>query len=409
MLYSEIRYSFIVVLLGCFVLTGCSRSESTAGAARGDGRVGLPVKEVRLAAAQERSLASRVSAPGTLAADEQATVSFKVPGRLSSLRVDLGSRVAKGQEVALLETEDFRVRVEQSNAALQQARARLGLPPQGEDDRIDIDKSALVTQASAVLDEARANRERTIRLVREGVLPQAELDRHESTFKVAESRYQDAIEEVRNRQAVLLQRRSELAIARQQLAETRLHAPFDGAVRERRASMGEYLTAGAPVLTIVRIHPLRLRVEIPERDSHDLRVGQGVRVTVEGDPETYPGRLVRLSPAFQELSRTLVIEAEVDNRHSKLKPGSFAKAEIETNSQTTAVMVPATAVVTFAGIQKVYLVKDGSAMERNIQVGRSEGDLVEITDGLKAGEKVVTVPGNLVVGQQVKVLSESVE
>ncbi len=177
MLYSEIRNSFIVALLGCLVLTGCSRSESTAGAARGDARAGLPVKEVRLAVAQERSLASRVSAPGTLAADEQATVSFKVPGRLSSLRVDLGSRVAKGQEVALLETEDFRVRVEQSNAALQQARARLGLPPQGEDDRIDINKSALVTQAAAVLDESRANRERTIRLVREGVLPQAELDR----------------------------------------------------------------------------------------------------------------------------------------------------------------------------------------------------------------------------------------
>jgi multidrug efflux pump subunit AcrA (membrane-fusion protein) len=157
----------------------------------------------------------------------------------------------------------------------------------------------------------------------------------------------------------------------------------DGAVRERRDTMGEYLTAGTPVLTIVRIHPLRLRVEIPERDSHDLRIGQGVRVTVEGDPETYSGRLVRLSPAFQELSRTLVIEAEVDNRHSKLKPGSFAKAEIETNSQTMAVMVPASAVVTFAGIQKVYLVKDGSAMERNIQVGRSEGDLVEITEGLK--------------------------
>jgi membrane fusion protein, multidrug efflux system len=409
MLHLDIRRSFVFLILGSILLTGCRRSESTAGAARGEGRTGLPVKEVRLAAAQEHSLMSRVSAPGTLAADEQATVSFKVPGRLSLLRVDLGSRVAKGQEVALLETEDFRVRVEQSSAALQQARARLGLPPQGEDDRIDINKSALVAQAAAVLDEARANRERTIRLVRDGVQPQAELDRTESVFKVAESRYQDAIEEVRNRQAVLLQRRSELAIARQQLAETRLYAPFDGAVRERRASVGEYLTAGTPVLTVVRIHPLRLRVEIPERDSRDLRVGQGVRVSVEGDPETYPGRLVRLSPAFQELSRTLIVEAEVDNRHSKLRPGSFAKAEIETNSRSTAVMVPASAVVTFAGIQKVYLVKDGSAIERNIQVGRTEGELVEITDGLKAGEKVVTVPGNLVVGQPVKVLSENVE
>ena len=140
-----------------------------------------------------------------------------------------------------------------------------------------------------------------------------------------------------------------------------------------------------------------------------MRVGQGVRVSVEGDPESYPGRLVRLSPAFQELSRTLIVEAEVDNRHSKLRPGSFAKAEIETSSRSMAVMVPASAVVTFAGIQKVYLVKDGSAIERNIQVGRTEGDLVEVTEGLKAGEKVVTVPGNLVVGQPVKVLSENAE
>ena len=233
--YLEIRKSFILLIVGSILITGCKRSEPTAGAARGEGRTGLPVKEVRLAVAAEHSLVSRVSAPGTLAADEQATVSFKVPGRLSLLRVDLGSRVAKGQEVALLETEDFRVRVEQSNAALQQARARLGLPPQGEDDRIDINRSALVTQAAAVLEEAKANRERTIRLVRDGVQPQAELDRTDSVFKVAESRYQDAIEEVRNRQAVLLQRRSELAIARQQLAETRLYAPFDGAVRERRA------------------------------------------------------------------------------------------------------------------------------------------------------------------------------
>lgn len=388
-------------------LSGCSRNEPTAGAARSDARTALPTKDVKLYSAQERVLASTISAPGTLAADEQATLSFKVAGRLSLLRVDLGSRISKGQEVALLETEDFRVRLEQAGAALQQARARLGLAPQGEDDRIDINKTALVAQASAVLDEAKATRDRTLRLVREGVLPQADVDRVDSAFKVAESRYQDAIEEVRNRQAVLLQRRSELAIARQQLAETKLYAPFDGAVRERRATMGEYLTAGSPVLTVVRLHPLRLRAEIPEREAAGIRIGQGVNVTVEGDIETYSGRLVRLSPAIQEQSRTLVVEAEVDNRQSKLRPGSFAKVEIETNSKTTAVMVPTTAIVTFAGIQKVFLVKDDSAVERNVQIGRTERDQVEVTDGLKAGEKVVVSPGNLVMGQKVKILSES--
>jgi HlyD family secretion protein len=387
-------------------LTACQRNEPTAGAARSDARAALPTKDVRLAVAQERVLASTVSAPGTLAADEQATLSFKVAGRLSVLRVDIGSRIAKGQEVAQLETEDFRVRLEQAGAALQQARARLGLAPQGDDDRIDITKTALVSQAVAVLTEARATRDRTLRLVREGVLPEADIDRVESAYKVAESRYQDAIEEVRNRQAILLQRRSELAIARQQLAETKLYAPFDGATRERRATVGEYLTAGSPVLIVVRVHPLRLRVEIPEREAAGIRLGQGVQVTVEGDSEAYSGRLVRLSPAIQEQTRTLIVEAEVDNRQSKLRPGSFAKVEIETNSKTTAVMVPTTAIVTFAGIQKVFLVKDSSAIERTVQVGRTEGDHVEVTDGLKAGEKVVVSPGNLVMGQKVKVQGE---
>jgi len=396
-----------MIALVVLSMVGCSRNEPTAGAARSDVRTALPTKDVRLSTAQERVLASIISAPGALAADEQATLSFKVAGRLSLLRVDLGSRITKGQEVALLETEDFRVRLEQAGAALQQARARLGLAPQGEDDRIDINKTAIVSQAIAVLDEAKATRDRTLRLVREGVQPQADVDRVESAFKVAESRYQDAIEEVRNRQAILLQRRSELAIARQQLAETKLYSPFDGAVRERRATMGEYLTAGSPVLTVVRLHPLRLRAELPEREAAGIRIGQGVNVTVEGDVETYSGRLVRLSPTIQEQSRTLIVEAEVDNRQSKLRPGAFAKVEIETNSKSTAVMVPTTAIVTFAGIQKVFLVKDGSALERNVQIGRTVGDQVEVTDGLKAGEKVVVSPGNLVLGQKVKVVSES--
>ena len=107
-------------------LTACQRNEPTAGAARSDARAALPTKDVRLAVAQERVLASTVSAPGTLAADEQATLSFKVAGRLSVLRVDIGSRIAKGQEVAQLEDRGFRVRLEQAGAAaLQQARARL--------------------------------------------------------------------------------------------------------------------------------------------------------------------------------------------------------------------------------------------------------------------------------------------
>lgn len=394
----------LLLVLCALTLSACRKNEPQAAASRGGGRSSLPAKEVKLANSEMRRLTRLVSAPGTLAADEQATLSFKVAGRLSDLRVDLGSSVRKGQLVAQLETTEFRVRLQQAEAALQQARARLGLPPQGEDDRIETERTALVREARAVQDEAKSNRDRARQLVEQGIQSRAELDRVESAFKVADSRYQDAVEEVRNRQAVLLQRRSELAIAKQQLAETSLYASFDGAVRERRASFGEFLAAGTPVMTIVRLHPLRLRLEVPEREAQGIRAGQSVRVVVEGEGDaSHTGRVARLSPAFQEQSRTLVIEAEVDNHSGRLRPGSFAKAEIDTVSTSDVVMVPKEAIVTFAGIQKVFTVKDSKALEKNVVVGRQEGDWV-VVEGLEAATPVVLAPGNLVTGQPVNIM-----
>ena len=393
----------LLLVICALTLSACRKNEPQASASRGGGAANLPAKQVKLANSEMRRLTRTVSAPGTLAADEQATLSFKVAGRVSDLRVDLGSAVRKGQLVAQLETTEFRVRLQQAEAALQQARARLGLPPQGEDDRIETERTALVRQAQAVREEAKANRDRAVQLVNQGIQSRAELDRVESAYQVADSRYQDAVEEVRNRQAVLLQRRSELAIAKQQLAETSLYASFDGAVRERRAAFGEFLAAGAPVLTIVRLHPLRLRLEVPEREAQGIRAGQSVRVVVEGEGDaSYTGRVARLSPAFQEQSRTLVIEAEVDNQSGRLRPGSFAKAEIDTVSTSDVVMVPKEAIVTFAGIQKVFTVKDNKAVERNVVVGRQNSDWV-VVEGLEAATPVVLAPGNLVAGQPVNV------
>ncbi len=393
-------------VLPLFMLTllfsACRNSEPQAAASKG-GSSNLPPKQVKLAQAEVRNLTRTVTAPGTLGADEQATLSFKVAGRLKVLKVDLGTVVAKGQTIAQLETMDFQVRLQQAEAALQQARARLGLPPQGESDRITTENTALVREAKAVLEEARQNRERSMQLFNQGIQPRAELDRSESLFKVAESRYQDAVEEVRNREAVLLQRRSELAISRQQLAETTIYAPYNGAIRERRASMGEFLAAGTPVVTIVRLHPLRLRVEVPEREAQGIRVGQSVRVAIEGESDQYySGRVARLSPAFQEQSRTLIIEAEVDNQQGRIRPGSFAKAEIQTASTSGVIMIPASALVTFAGIQKVFTVKDNKAVEKNVVTGKREGEWV-VVEGLDANTQVILSPGNLVTGQAVSV------
>jgi RND family efflux transporter MFP subunit len=146
-----------------------------------------------------------------------------------------------------------------------------------------------------------------------------------------------------------------------------------------------------------------LRAAVPEREAHGVQVGQPVRVTVEGSDEQHTGRVARISPAIQEQNRTLTIEAEIPNVQGVLRPGSFARASIVTQAAQPVVMVPATALVTFAGIDKVLTVKDGKSVERRVQTGRRDGGRVEIVAGLNAGEPVVVEPGNLTGGQTVTV------
>ena len=385
-----------------FFFTACK--SDYAGAAK-QNRPSDPkgARQVKTAVVAETPFGETVTANGTLAAFDQTTASVKVPGRLRAISVDLGSVVARGQVIAQLEPEDYRLRVQQSEAALAQARARLGLTPDGTDDKVDPEQTATVRQARAVLDEARFSRERAAKLVEQGVVAKADFDSADSTFKVAQGRYQDAYEEVRNRQGILAQRRSEVALARQQLKDTAVFAPLDGIVQEKRASVGEYLAAGAPVVNIVRMDPLRLRAEVPERDAHNIHLGQNVRVTVEGDANAYIGQIMRLSPVIAEQNRMLMVEADVRN-NGKLRPGSFAHAEIVTNDAKMAVTVPNNAIVTFAGIEKVIVVQNGKALEKPITTGRRSTDFTEIVAGVNAGEHVIVDPGNLQSGQDVQVV-----
>ena len=324
-------------------------------------------------------------------------------GRISEIAVDLGSLVSRNQVLARLDPTDFRLRVEQSEAALRQIRARLGLAPEGSDDFVDPEQTASVREARAVLNEARLNQERMARMFEKDYISKAELDAAVSRLLVAEGRYQASLEDIRDRQALLAQRKSELALARQQLADTVLNAPIDGAVRERKASTGEYLAPGAPVASLVRIHPLRLKVATPEREAAAIRVGQTVRVRIEGDDGAYFGRVVRLSPVIEKQNRTLTVEAEIENRQGRLRPGSFATAEILVDAEQTAVLIPASAIVTFAGIEKVIGVKEGRAVERRVRTGRRTVNRVEILEGLAPGELIVAEPGNLSGGQPVTV------
>jgi RND family efflux transporter MFP subunit len=395
--------AYLVILLAVLITTGCGSDYPATGAPTGAGPEAVTPRLVHVVPATQERVARATVVTGTLAAEDQVVLSFKVDGRVSEVAVDLGSHVHKGQIIAQLDPTDFRLRVRQAGAALQQARARLGLSRDGTDDHIDPEHTPLVRQAHAMLGEARRSHDRMLTLWERQLVARAEVDAATATLQVAEGRHEDAIEEVRNRQAVLAERRSELAIARQQLLDSELKAPLDGAVRQRHASAGEYLEAGSPIVTVVRIHPLRLRLAVPERVAADVRIGQSVNVKVEGDRTVYHGQVARLSPAINEEDRTLLVEAEVPNEHGQLRPGAFAEAEIVTTAGEEAIFVPASSIVTFAGIEKVMTVQDGLSVEIRVQTGRRLEHQVEIVEGLRPEELVVIDPGNLVGGQPVTV------
>src|SRR6266851_287838 len=132
-------------------------------------------RAVKVAQIGEITMEQTVTVTGTLAAYDQATVSAKVPGRMKSISVDLGSVVRQGQMIAQIEQQDYQLRLQQAEAALAQARARVGLPPEGKDDRIDPEKTGTVRQAQALLDDAKGKFDRAQALVQRGVLPRAQL------------------------------------------------------------------------------------------------------------------------------------------------------------------------------------------------------------------------------------------
>jgi RND family efflux transporter MFP subunit len=157
------------------------------------------------------------------------------------------------------------------------------------------------------------------------------------------------------------------------------------------------------VARLVRYDPVRLRLEVPERQAHEVRLGQEARVELEGRPEPLLARVDRLSPELDAQNRTLSIELDLENADGALLPGSFARASLVVDAQARTLVVPRAALVRFAGIDKVFVVEEGRAIERPITVGRSEPERVEVLEGLEPGAQVVLSPGGLSTGAEVRV------
>jgi RND family efflux transporter MFP subunit len=380
-------------------LTGCHESSTASSTPAQPERT---ARAVSVAVVARRPTERTVVALGSLQAKQEVLLSAKVSGRLKVIDVDIGSAVKVGDVLARIEPRDYELQIQQAEAALAQTRARLGLPLQGSDDAVEPEKVSSVKEARAVYEEASQNRERARNLDEAKLIPKSELDAAEAAYNVAYNRYQAALDEARTRQAALAERRTELEIARQKLADSAIRAPFDGVVQTRFVNTGAYLKEGDPVVALVQVDPLRLRLEVPEPQAARIRHGQEVRFSLTGEDKQRKATITRISPALDKESRMLGIEADVAN-DGTLHPGGFAQAYIVVEGEAETLVVPPNAIRVFAGLQKVFVLDKHKVTEKEITTGARGSDWVEVLSGLKEGDQVVLDPGGLRTGDTVSV------
>lgn len=380
-----LRVHQLQLLVGAVVAaasTGCHKeAPKTAVSAKP-----AAAKELVVVEARTEPWPQTIRVQGSLLAYDDAVIGSKLAGRVANVAVDLGSIVRRGDPLVTLVRDELDLRVQLAEAQLRQACAAIGITPADDESQFKVASAPGVMMEQALVNEAQNNVNRARPLLATRTVTEAEYDTMTAQLKAAQARYNAALNAVGEQVSVIGVRRKELALARQMVADSQITAPFDGVVGERLVSAGEYVAAGQAVVTLVRADKLRFTAGVPESQAAALKVGQ--RVEIELRDRTAP-RLVtaisRLSPTVVQSSRSILIEADVPNPALKLQAGLFAEAELVVDPDAQAVVVPASAVSRFAGVQKVWIVIDDVARQQTVHTGREENGRVEIIDGLPPG------------------------
>lgn len=396
----------VAAFVALAILAGCGKKElpPKGGAGSGTG-AGKPAEEISIAVAPalRTSIPRKIEFVGSLAGVEQVTLSSEIEGTVEMVRSDLGDPVRKGQVLVSLVQDEFLQRKEQARAELDQVSARLGIPPGSEG--ADIEKTSLVRKALAEFDNARKDLERRKDLAGKNLIAMKDVDDAEARFLVAEANVRGSREEANNLLATLRGKRASLSIAEKKLRDTRVKSPIDGFIESRMVSTGEYVKVGTPLFRIVDDRTIRLLGEVPEFYAASLAAGLAVELSVDGRPgKTYRGALKRISPASNAANRAIQVEGKFPNANRELKSGFFGKAAILLRVDPGGISVPKQAVVTFAGVEKVFVIDNNAARERRVKLGQDLGDRVEIVEGIAAGDRVaVSRTGKLVEGSRVRI------
>src|SRR5688500_6491376 len=403
------------------VALGAACSSSPAGERRGNSNNGddePPPIPVTVAKTEVRNVPAYIQATGSLIADETSDVAPKVAGKIANVSVDVGDFVSQGSVIARIDDNDARrqltaarARVNQAIAAVRQAEARLGLEPNGRFSASAIPEvrtaAANYEQALAELRQAEANEKRYRELVETGDVSMVTYETFRTNRDTARARANAARQALetqvnqarQNNQAIASAEaavdaaRAEVGIAQQALADTVVKAPFSGFVSARPVAVGEFVSSADVIATIIRSNPIKIQIQVAEADVPAVSIGRGVSVRVDAYPDrNFAGSVTAINPSIDPASRSAVVEASIENPDNALRSGMFGTARITKEGGGTGVFVPKSAVHNDQATQsyRAFVIVDGVAKLRVVQLGIEEGESYQILDGLAADETVAT-------------------
>jgi HlyD family secretion protein len=368
--------------LAGLMLAGCSRTQGAQ--ARGRDESARPVKVEQV---KQETVHRAVEVVGTLAAEDEVTVSSEAEGTVSRILADLGDRVRAGQVLVELDREKSQYNFDQQKAALARALAKYGaadttrLPP--------IEQTPDVQKAQAELGQARQAFERADELHKRQLVPKQTLDDADATLRAKQASYDSALQNAKNLRADIDASNAAVKLADRQLRDTSIRAPFDGYIQKRLVSLGEFVKNQTPVMSVVRVDPLKVTAEIPEKMAPWIQIGQPISLQVDAYPEkTITGKITRISPAVSTSTRAFPFEALVPNGNALLKPGTFARVHIESTKVDRVMTLSYAAIQYRYGVNRVFVVEGDRLSARELKVGERLGERIEIVSGLKGGEPV---------------------
>ncbi|MHB1556589.1 MAG: efflux RND transporter periplasmic adaptor subunit [Isosphaeraceae bacterium] len=411
-------------------LSGCGGSTaagpettSHAGAGAGAGEAAKPVP-VTVAPLEHRTIERTVDVIGSLRGWEQVTVGSKRAGRVIKVHHDMGDHVAPGEPLVELDPIDAQLERDEADSRYLSALVKLGITRKQAEDSVRtygigenllnsrttdeaIARSPAVVEKRVAREKAQQNLARQRTLTQRGAGTAQELENAENDYRGASAAHDNAVVTARTIIADAYAARVALRKAEQSLNDLTIRAPqprnlppsasgsapLTYGVTKRDVSEGQILKEGEAVAELVIEDPLRLWTQVPEINADSVHVGQDVRVTTRAHPDmTFDGRVARISPSVAPTSRTFQVETIVPNKRGLLRPGGLARASIIIDSHAQAVVVPAEALVRYAGVNKIFLVEVGKAKAvSGLQTGVEGVGWIEIVDAkLPESANVVT-------------------